>query len=99
MATATAATNERPTEIPTNKHRIQIAIEYVDQAFECMTRAATVLSSELLSLQRAADDIRAYRDQMIGAVENTGGMVNLEHQFRDMIPLKYRQPEPDTKSE
>jgi hypothetical protein len=73
---------------------MQIAVAHLDQAFDHMNQAMTVLSSVIFDLQKGADFVRGYRDSLFRVVEDNGGDVteSVEHAIREFIPRNYRPP-------
>ena len=80
----------------TNRPRMTIAIEHLDQAQGHMHQVSKVLSSMILDLEKASDFIGRFRDSLIKTIEETGGDVqsSIEHQIADFVPKQYRVPQP-----
>src|SRR6516162_11748997 len=80
----------------TNRPRMTIAIEHLDQAQGHMHQVSKVLSSMILDLEKASDFIGRFRDSLIKTIEETGGYVqsSIEHQIADFVPKQYRVPQP-----
>ena len=80
----------------TNRPRMTIAIEHLDQAQGHMHQVSKVLSSMILDLEKASDFIGRFRDSLIKTIEETGGDVqsSIEHQIADFVPKNYRPPQP-----
>ena len=78
----------------TNRPRMTIAIEHLDQAQGHMHQVSKVLSSMILDLEKASDFIGRFRDSLIKTIEETGGDVqsSIEHQIADFVPKNYRPP-------
>ena len=80
----------------TNRPRMTIAIEHLDQAQGHMHQVSKVLSSMILDLEKASDFIGRFRDSLIKTIEETGGDVqaSIESQIADFVPKNYRPPQP-----
>ena len=80
----------------TNRPRMTIAIEHLDQAQGHMHQVSKVLSSMILDLEKASDFIGRFRDSLIKTIEETGGDVqaSIESQITDYVPKNYRPPQP-----
>jgi hypothetical protein len=80
----------------TNRPRMTIAIEHLDQAQGHMNQVSKVLASMILDLEKCSDFIGRFRDSLIKTIDETGGDVqaSIESQIADFIPKNYRPPQP-----